>query len=64
MGKKYNSLKKTMLKLDRFGHSVSVNYKGEKDFKTLVGSIVTLMIYIVIFINSITIFGEYWNSEN
>ena len=53
-----------MLKLDRFGHSVSVNYKGEKDLKTLVGSIVTMMIYIVIFINSITIFGEYWNSEN
>ena len=64
MGKNNYSLRKTLLELDRFGHPVSVNYKGEKEFKTLVGSIVTLMIYIVIFINSIAIFGEYWNSEN
>ena len=58
------SFKKALLKLDRFGHSIGLIYKGESNFKTIFGSIVTLLTYTAIAINSVTIVGDYMYSGN
>ena len=34
--------------VDRFGHDVGVNYRGEVRFKTLVGVVATILNYFVI----------------
>ena len=57
-------MRKKFLNLDRFGHEVNLNYKGQSEFKTLVGSVVTLLTYTVIIINALAIFGDYISSEN
>ena len=51
-------------KLDRFGHEVSMHYLGDRHFKTMVGSIVTVVVYTLIMINTITIGLDYLNNEN
>ena len=35
---------------DIFGTAVTVNYKGEGDYKTLGGAIFSILIYLVVFV--------------
>ena len=51
-------------KLDRFGHEVSIHYLGDRHFKTYLGSFVTVAVYSLIMINTITIGLDYLNNEN
>ena len=51
-------------KLDRFGHEVSMHYMGDRHFKTIFGSFMTITVYTLILINSITIGLAYRNNEN
>ena len=43
-----NKLLKVVKSFDRHGHTVGVNYRGESQFKTLVGAFLTIFNFVFI----------------
>ena len=41
--------------IDNFGENISINYKGNSEYKTVLGAIFTLLLYV--FITIITFWG-------
>ena len=41
--------------LDIFGHPIGINYRGEGTFKTLLGSFCTVVITVLMTINTVTL---------
>ena len=59
-----SSLTKYLLKLDRFGHRMEMHYQGSATYQTLFGSLVTVLTYVLILINLVTIFSAFINNDN
>jgi len=57
-------LGKLFRSFDRFGEAIQMNYKGETKFKTSCGAIATLIVYVLIFINTMNISLDFVNNEN
>ena len=45
--------------LDIFGHPIGINYRGEGTFKTLLGSFCTVLITVLMTINTVTLTTAY-----
>ena len=56
---KRNKLEEFLVNLDIFGHQVAVNYKGNSVYQTHLGAVCTLIKYILIAVNFITISTAY-----
>lgn len=50
--------------VDSFGYRVEMHYKGNAMYQTLVGALVTVTVYVLILINSLSIFSAFVNNEN
>ena len=49
------NLTKKFTNIDNFGENISINYKGNSEYKTVLGAIFTLLLYV--FITIITFWG-------
>ena len=45
--------------LDIFGHPIGINYRGEETFKTRLGSLFTIVITVLMTINTVTLMTAY-----
>ena len=50
--------------LDIYGHPISVNNKGSSVYKTHLGTIVTLLTYILIMINTVDLITKFRTKSN
>ena len=50
--------------LDRFGYRMELHYKGKPTFTTGFGGCVTLLVYVLIAINTINICEDFLNNDN
>ena len=53
-----------MLRLDKFGYSVGVHYQGSSQYKTLFGSLISVLTYVLIIINALGILSDFINNDN
>ena len=60
----YDRLTQHLLKLDRFGYEVEMHYKGSPMYRTYFGSLITVLTYTLILINSLSIFSDFITNEN
>ncbi len=51
-------------KFDRFGHTMGLNYEGSSSYKTLFGSCISIIAYILILINASNILIDFVNNDN
>ena len=54
---KAGRMKNFFLDCDIFGHPISVHYRGSDTFKTWLGSICTLTVYVLMLVNTIQLSG-------
>ena len=64
MVKVRKSISGVFKKLDRFGYTIEMHYKGESAFTTCFGGFASLFIYVLIIINSINVMSDFINNEN
>lgn len=55
---------KHLLKLDKFGYEVEMHYQGNSVYKTLFGSLVSVLTYVLILINALGICSDFINNDN
>ncbi len=52
-----------LVDFDIFGQPIGVNYKGKDVFKTKIGALITLMVYIVIIFNFVSLSQDFMNNS-
>ena len=53
-----------LLQTDRFGYEVEMHYQGSSSFKTYFGAVISCIFYVLIFVNSLNLLDDYFNSGN
>ena len=64
MPKILTKISESLLSLDRYGHKVEMHYKGKPEYRTLLGSLVTIATYTLVLINALSIAGDYVTNNN
>ena len=52
------------LSLDSFGQAIDLNFKGKTKFSTICGSLISALVYIVLFLYSIEQLIIFYNKED
>ena len=48
-------LEKMLVDLDMYGHTIGVTYQGSDSYKTRIGALITLITYVLMTINSVSL---------
>ena len=59
-----SSFLKSLLSLDKFGYQMEMHYQGASVYKTLFGSLVSVLTYILILINALSISSDFISNDN
>lgn len=59
-----SSFLKSLLSLDKFGYQMEMHYQGTSVYRTLFGSLVSTLTYILILINALSISRDFISNEN
>ena len=51
-------------KVDRFGHRFEMHYQGHTSYGTTLGGCITILVYVLIAINSVKILTDFINDSN
>ena len=54
---------KHLLKLDKFGYEVEMHYQGNSIYKTMFGTLVSVLTYVLILINALGVFSDFINND-
>ena len=54
---------KHLLKLDKFGYEVEMHYQGNSVYKTLFGTLVSVLTYVLILINALSVFSDFISND-
>ena len=60
----FTQFRKWVVSQDIFGHPITVNYKGGDTFQTRLGAICTLLYYVLVLFNTVTLFTTFFDNSN